>query len=325
MTTPLDTPVPRRAVRGGPALAPGYRRLAALCEALAVRVAGVGVGVGAGVGVGVGANADSADEEARPTGEWVTGAELAQDPQALSAFIGAEAARIRERHGHASRPDVAASRALHDYLWSVSLLMSGTWYLDRRVPRISPAEIRVDLATGGFEVTPGSGFACLPDDPAAAPVAPFGVRMSDVRRSGPGRSRVRPVADEEALRAELRSAVVDHMRPLLAAIGPHVRRGPRALWGMVGDDLVSGIWYLGRTLGQEEHSVTAATELLPAAIAPFPGGADFRRLVGREGHRYPTRTRTGCCLYYKLDAAGPCGTCPRTCDGERLRRLEGEG
>lgn len=298
MTTPVDTLPPRTAVRGGDVLAAGYRRLAAVCDALDLRVAGEDAGEGTAAG-----------------GDWVTGAELAESPQALTAFIDAERARIGERHGRVPRPDVAASRALHAYLWSVSLLMSGIWYLDRRVPRVRPAEIRVDLTAGGYEVSPGAGFACLPDDPAADPAAPIGVRT-------PG---ARVVGDEEALRAELRAAVVDHMRPLLAAIGPYVRRGPRALWGMVGDDLVSGVWCLGRALGQEEQSVSAATALLPTAVAPFPGGADFRRLAGREGRWYPTRTRIGCCLYYAIDAARPCGTCPRTCDAERLRRLEDEG
>ncbi|UQX03971.1 (2Fe-2S)-binding protein [Streptomyces sp. RerS4] len=302
MTTPLDTPVAPTAVPGGGELADGYRRLVAVCEALDARVAGSG--------------------EPAP-GEWVTGAELAESPEALAAFVAAESARIRERHGLTPRPDVAVSRALHDYLWSVSLLMSGTWYLDRRVPRIRPAEIRLNLTTGTYEVTPGSGFACLPNDPAADGTVP-GVRASGVRASGVRASAVRTVGHEEALRAELRAAVADHVRPLLAAIGPHARRGPRALWGMVGDDLVSGIWYLGRVLDQEERAVSAATELLPTAIAPFPAGADFRRLAGREGRRYPTRTRTGCCLYYALDAARPCGTCPRTSDAERVRRLEDE-
>ncbi|MEU6862175.1 iron-sulfur protein [Streptomyces sp. NPDC046876] len=317
MTTPLDTtpPVPLTSVRGGSPLAAGYRRLAAVCEALDLRIAGddTDADTGAGADPGGGAGAPGA-------GRWVTGARLARDPEALTAFVGAEAARIRERHGHEPRPDVAASRALHDYAWSVGVLMSGAWYLERRVPRIRPAEVRVDLTTGAYEVTPGHAFACLPDDPAAAPSAPSGARMSDARMSG-----VRTVPDGEALRAELRAAVVDHMRPVLAAFAPHVRRGPRALWGMVADDLVSGIWYLGRVLDQEERSVSAAAELLPTAMAPFPGGADFRLLVGREGRRYPTRTRIGCCLYYKLDAARPCGTCPRTCDTERLRRLEDGG
>ncbi|MFF1509769.1 iron-sulfur protein [Streptomyces sp. NPDC058326] len=234
------------------------------------------------------------------------GSELAGDAAALDAFLAASAARITARHGHAPRTDVAASRALHDYLWSVSLLMSGAWYLDRRVPRIAPRDIRVNLTTGEIGIVPGQEFACLPDDPAAAA----------------GAARI--VGHEEELRAELRAAVVDHVGPLLAAIGPSIRRGPRALWGMVADDLVSGIWYLGRMTNQEEHAVRAATELLPTAIPPFPGGADFRRLTGRDGRRHPTRTRLGCCLYYTLDPERPCSTCPRTCDAERLRRLEDE-
>ncbi|MEV8022701.1 (2Fe-2S)-binding protein [Streptomyces sp. NPDC086554] len=265
-------------------LAATYRRLAARCETLAVTVA----------------KRDSAARQG-----WLTGAELAQHPGALAAFVAAEADRIRAGHDHTPRPDVAASRALHGYLWSVSLLMSGAWYLERRVPRIRPDDVRVDLATGAFEVVPGS-FACFSDDPAA------------------GLPGVRVLPDEESLRTELRAAVVAHMRPLLDAIGPQLRRGPRALWGMAGDDLISGIWYLGRMAGQEEESLRAVDALLPGPVEPFPGGAAFRHLTTRDGERHPTRTRLGCCLYYTIPAADACGTCPRVCDAERLRRLEAE-
>ncbi|WP_371750020.1 (2Fe-2S)-binding protein [Streptomyces sp. NBC_01283] len=265
-------------------LAETYRRLATHCESLAVTVA----------------RPDSAVSQG-----WVTGAELVSHQGALDAFVGAEAARIRAGHDHTPRPDVAASRALHGYLWSVSLLMSGAWHLERRVPRIHPEEVRVHLETGEFEIVPGS-FACLPDDPAA------------------GLPGTRVLADEESLRAELRAAVVAHMRPLLTAIGPRLRRGQRALWGMAGDDLISGIWYLGRMLGQEDEALCAVDALLPGPVEPFPGGAAFRNLTTRDGERHPTRTRLGCCLYYTIRAAEACGTCPRVCDAERLRRLEAD-
>ncbi|MFD0432910.1 (2Fe-2S)-binding protein [Streptomyces chartreusis] len=261
-----------------------YARLTGLCEALSVRVAEPG---------------------AADAGAGVSAAELVKDGAALDAFVAAEATRIHDRHGVVVRRHVAASRALHDYAWSVSLLMSGAWYLERRVPRIRPEDLRLDLATAEFTVTPGSDLACLADDPAAAL---------------PG---VLTVPHEEALRAELRAAVADHMAPLLDAIGPVARRGSRALWGMVSDELVSGIWYLGRVLGREDEAVRAAGRLLPSAVAPYPSGAGFRHLTTADGRRHPTRTRAGCCMYYTIRPDEACATCPRTCDAERLRRLEG--
>ncbi|MFF0732383.1 (2Fe-2S)-binding protein [Streptomyces chartreusis] len=265
-------------------LGDAYARLTGLCEALSVRVAEPG---------------------AADAGAGVSAAELVKDGAALDAFVAAETARIKDRHGVIARRHVAASRALHDYAWSVSLLMSGAWYLERRVPRIRPEDLRLDLATAEFTVAPGSDLACLADDPTAAL---------------PG---VLTVPHEEALRAELRAAVADHMAPLLDAIGPVARRGSRALWGMVSDDLVSGIWYLGRVLGREDEAVRAAGRLLPSAVAPYPSGADFRHLTTADGRRHPTRTRAGCCMYYTIRPDEACATCPRTCDAERLRRLEG--
>src|ERR1041385_4772043 len=85
------------------ALGDVYRRLADVCEALDVRIA--------------------------PTGQGgVTAAELASDRTALDAFVDAEAVRVHDRYGARPRPDVAASRALHDYAWTVGMLMGGTWY-----------------------------------------------------------------------------------------------------------------------------------------------------------------------------------------------------
>ena len=130
------------------------------------------------------------------------------------------------------------------------------------------------------------------------------------------------VPQEGQLRAALRVAMADHMRPLLSAIGPVARRSARSLWGLVADDLVSGIWHLGRTLGQEAKAVRAATEVLPIAVPPYPAAADFRHLTGADGRRHATRTRTGCCMFYAIRPAEACVTCPRTGDAERLRRLQ---
>ncbi|MEV0638220.1 (2Fe-2S)-binding protein [Streptomyces sp. NPDC050619] len=265
------------------ALSEVYRRLADVCEALTVRVGEPG---------------------GETTQAGVSTAELISDQAALDAFVEAEAARVQDRYGTVPRRDVAATRALHDYAWSVGLLMGGVWYLERRVPSIRPEEIRLDLASGTYTITPGTALACLADDPLAA------------------RPGVLTLPQEEQLRAALRMAVADHMRPLLTALGPWVRRGSRTLWGMVSDDLVSGIWYLGRMLGEEDVALRAATDVLPAAVPPYPAGADFRYLEGDDGRRHATRTRAGCCLFYTIRPDEACVTCPRTCDAERLRRLE---
>lgn len=254
-------------------LASAYRRINALCPALDVAIVAAG---------------------RPPRPGWVDGDALLAKSDLVEAFLDAIAANTTKRYGQKARPDVVATKALHGYLWSICLLMSGPWYLQRRVPLLRPADLRVELATGRLAVAPGA-FACLPEDPASA---------------FPG---VRVLPHEAALRAELLRAVADHARVLLGTFGPRLRRGPRALWGMVGDDLVSGIWHLGRALGQEEQAVLQATELLPGPVPPFPGGADFRRVTDPEGISRPARTRLGCCLHYTIQPAEVCGTCPRVC------------
>lgn len=205
-------------------------------------------------------------------------------PARIEDLIAGEVTRITAEHGGVPRSHVAASRLLHHYLWSVGLLFTGPWYLAGRIPVVDPEQLWISPATGDLTFRPGRSVA----------------------------------ADED----ELRAAVAAHVTPVLDAFQPHFKRGPRALWGMVTDDLVSGIWYLGRMLRQEEHAVRTAAAIFPGSTAPFPGGADFRRLPGTEGRTHLTRTRLGCCLYYAVNPPTACVTCPRTPDAERVARLE---
>jgi hypothetical protein len=250
-----------------------FRLLAGLCDALPLELT------------------DGGHPMERHSGAWWNLAQLGGRPEALRAVIEGEAARIRDEYAHAPRPDVAASRALHNCLWSTGLLLGGTWYLQRRIPLIRPDRLWIEARTGRFAVAPG-GFT-----------APGG---------------------ERAPHSALRAAYVELVSPLLAAFRPEIRRGARALWGMAADDLVSALWYLGRTLGQEEQAVREAAVLLPGDTPPFPSGAGFRSLRGASGRSYETRTRAGCCLFYAIRPAEACVTCPRTGDAERLRRLEAE-
>ncbi|MCX5209609.1 (2Fe-2S)-binding protein [Kitasatospora sp. NBC_00240] len=273
-----------RSIRPGAVDLPGgtYHRLAARCPALRVELT------------------TAQGPAATPGQDW---AGMADVELHLDRLIAGEATRILAGHDCTPRDHVAASRLLHHYLWTVCLLVSGPWYLERRVPRIRPEDVWIDPVGGGLALRPGD-FACLPDDPAA------------------GLPGARVLAGEAELRAELRAVVAGHVTPVLAAFQAPLKRGPRALWGMVTDDLVSGVWYLGRMLGEEGAAVAAATALLPGDTPPFPGAAAFRTLPGTEGRLHRTRTRLGCCLYYTVRPAETCLTCPRTGDAERVRRLE---
>lgn len=240
------------------------------------------------------------------TDGWVTAAALAQDPTALDTFLSWDDEQVRRDNGKQGRPDVIAGFGLHRYAWPACLLFTTPWFLHRRVPRYPVTHVSYDRTRGpmALAVRPGA-FACLPDDPAAALPGAYTVR------------------DEESLRAELRDAVAEHMEPLLAAFGPRMRRRGRALWGMVTDEIVEGIWYVAGLLGEHEkrRAEHALELLLPGTTKPYAGSPAFRALAGPDGEPLRTRDRVTCCMYYTLEPDDTCATCPRTCDSDRIAKL----
>jgi hypothetical protein len=239
-------------------------------------------------------------------GGWVTAASLAEGGRGLDSFLAWDDAQVLRDHGRPARPDVIAGFGLHRYAWPACLLITAPWFLLRRVPRCPVTHVSYDR-TGGpmaFAVRPGP-FACLPDDPAAA------------------HPDARVVPDEEALRAEVRDAVAEHLAPVLAGFGPRMRRRGRALWGMVTDEVVEGLWYVAELLGEHERQ-RARRELellLPGSTEPYVGSAAFRELTGPDGEPLPTRDRASCCMFYTLAPEDTCATCPRTCDADRIAKL----
>ncbi|MGR4882581.1 (2Fe-2S)-binding protein [Streptomyces sp. LARHCF249] len=233
---------------------------------------------------------------------WVGADELAAGGPALDAFLAWDEAQVLRDYGHQARPDVVASFGLHRYAWPACLLITLPWFLHRRVPSLPAAQVAFHRTLGRMAVHV-EGFACLPDDPAAAL---------------PG---ARVVPDEEALRAEVRAAVAQHLEPVLAGFGPRMRRGRRALWGMVTDEVVESLWYVGHLLGEEQRAMAELEALLPGSTAPYTGGAGFRTLSAPDGSALPTRDRASCCLFYTIRPDDTCVTCPRTCDADRLARL----
>ncbi|MFI6037227.1 (2Fe-2S)-binding protein [Streptomyces sp. NPDC051315] len=246
-------------------------------------------------------------EPAPRGGGWVAAADLAQGGAALEAFLAWDDAQVVRDYGQKARPDVVASFGLHRYAWPACLLITVPWFLHRRVPRFPVTHVSYDRTGDGMRmaVRAPASFACLPDDPAAAL---------------PG---ARVVADEEALRAEVRAAIAEHHEPVLAGFGPRARRRGRALWGMVTDEVVEGLWYVAHLLGEDEQR-RARRELellLPGATRPYVGSAAFRELTGPDGESLPTRDRASCCMFYTVRPEDTCATCPRTCDADRVSKL----
>ncbi|MEV5342234.1 (2Fe-2S)-binding protein [Streptomyces sp. NPDC052676] len=240
-------------------------------------------------------------------GGWVAAAALAEGGADLDAFLAWDDAQVVRDYGQKARPDVIASFGLHRYAWPACLLITVPWFLHRRVPRYPVTHVAYDrtapgLSIGRLAVRP-AGFACLPGDPAAAL---------------PG---ARVVDGEEALRAEVRAAVAEHLEPVLAGFGPRMRRRGRALWGMATDEVVEGLWYVAHLLGEQERARHELELLLPGATKPYVGSAAFRELTGPDGERLPTRDRASCCMFYTVRPEDTCATCPRTCDADRVAKL----
>ncbi|WP_024760270.1 (2Fe-2S)-binding protein [Streptomyces exfoliatus] len=255
---------------------------------------------------------ESARDERLPRGAgWVGADELAAGGSALDAFLAWDNAQVLRDYGTQARPDVVASFGLHRYAWPACLLVTVPWFLHRRVPRLPAANVSFQRALGRMSVRIEE-FACLPGDPAA-----------DLPSA-------RVVADEEALRTEVRASLAEHFEAVLGGFGPRMKRGRRALWGMATDEIVEGLWYIGALLGEEGRAMAELERLLPGTTAtrkqhkPYAGSAGFRELTGAEwpdGAPRATRDRATCCFFYTLRPEDTCLTCPRTCDTERVRRL----
>ncbi|MEU0435837.1 (2Fe-2S)-binding protein [Streptomyces sp. NPDC006290] len=241
--------------------------------------------------------------EAAPRGPgWAPAARLAEGGPDLDAFLAWDEAQVVRDHGRRARPDVVATFGLHRYAWPACLLITAPWFLLRRVPRLPVEDVTFKREAGRMAVRVTT-FACLPDDPAA---------------TLPG---ARVVPDEEALRAEVRTAVAEHLEPVLGGFGPRMRRRGRALWGMATDEIVEGLWYVAQLFGEERRATRELELLLPGSTWPYVGSAAFRELTGPDGESLPTRDRVSCCLFYTLRPADTCATCPRTCDAARITKL----
>ena len=193
------------------------------------------------------------------------------------------AASMQTRYGARPSHRVAATWALHRSLLVTGLLITGPYLLLNRLPDVPAGGIALDLPAGVAAVVVNRS-SVAPDEP------PPGSRWHALH---------------------VRSALVRHVAPLLAAFRPHVRLGERALWGTATDQISGGLRHLGRTTGVEPTAVAAANALLPGGTPPFAGSAAFSAVTAEDGTETFRRTRLHCCLLYTVSPDDTCETCPR--------------
>jgi hypothetical protein len=218
---------------------------------------------------------------ADPAG-WCPATELTTGP-GIADFLTAAGRRWN------ASPHVAAALAWKCYTYWAALPAVLGWAAGRRVPLVASGAVLVrysDRQPFLRTALHRPEIAVLPGDPLATAGVP-GVRV---------------VADEAALLAALREALVDrHLAPMLDGVVDRVRLGRRTLWG----SLASGVAYaLSRATDAIPGStLDAATTLLPAL-----GIADLVAVSPRAAGGLEITRRT-CCLGFALAEPRVCDSC----------------
>jgi hypothetical protein len=216
---------------------------------------------------------------------WIPATDLVDGP-AVDDFL--DAAKQRWQ----ASPHAAAALAWKCYTYWLALPAVLGYAVAGRVPLVRPDAVVARCAPRSPFVTVG-----LTDVEVAVPATdPLAI-------AAPG-SRVRVVADDDALLAELRAALMDdHLSPLMDKIRDRVHLGRRTLWG----SLASGIAY----------GMSRAADFVPAPVLPTTnkilialGLEDLVDLAprqdGRPGLEIQRRT---CCLAFTLPQPKICSGC----------------
>jgi hypothetical protein len=189
-----------------------------------------------------------------------------------------------------AQPHAAAALAWKAYTYWLALPAVLGWASARRVPLLTGRHVLMHFDDPRPLVTIGMRadipVAVLPSDPLALG----------------GGSRVRVVADETALLAEMRRSLLDeHLTPMLDAIHRRVRLGKRTLLG----SLSSGVAY----------GVLRSTDVLPGSSAETIdtllttlGIEDLIELVPDRTGKLDVQRKT-CCLAFTLPQPKLCKGC----------------
>ena len=189
-----------------------------------------------------------------------------------------------------AQPHAAAALAWKAYTYWLALPAVLGWASARRVPLLTADDVLVHFADPRPLVTLGLRadipVAVLPGDPIALA----------------GHPRVRVVADETALLAELRHSLLDeHLNPLLDAIHDRVRLGKRTLLGSLASGIAYGVLRSADVLpGSSAASIDRLLDML--------GVGDLIELVPGPNGELSVQRKT-CCLAFTLPTPKVCRGC----------------
>jgi hypothetical protein len=225
---------------------------------------------------------------ADPTG-WVRASALTSG-QALDSFLS-----MAERRWDAA-PHTAAALAWKSYTYWLALPAVLGFAASRRVPLLRPDAVLARWENHQPFVTLGLAAGAV--DVAVLPCDPLALESAAQRQA----TRVRVVADDDALLAELRASLMDaHLTPMLAAIRERRHLGQRTLWG----SLASGI----------AHGLSRAADVTPGPtlqtaqrVLTALGIDDLVELSARAGGGLTVERRT-CCLAFTLPEPKICSGC----------------
>jgi hypothetical protein len=209
--------------------------------------------------------------------------------------------RLRDFGHHISAPNlaVAASMLLEAYAGLLAGVGFGCLF---------GAGVAPDLAVGNVSLRFGLG--AVPDQVALH--EGWGVP------GGPGRY-------EAALGRLAEGLLGAHLAILVARLAElRVRRGPRALWGLVANGCANALVEAACAAGHRPERVRALLE----AFFALPGSPPAGRLPGPprllevavDGGTRLLRKRVTCCLFRALPGREPCATCPVFPDGQAVER-----